>query len=138
MWKCEEYLLMDSDYIAHHLRSGAKTNPHDITHANYNEKYMTLQCISKNPFGKKIKKEPANNLETEMFKNDSESKYLDTTAKALNEEIDVLDSSNCGDNNSNDTENVTVESFRKFLNSLSIDGEEIRFPALESLLNMNI
>merc|ERR1712126_444002 len=40
---CEEYLLLDSDYIAHHLKAGAKTNPHDITHAKYNEKYMTMK-----------------------------------------------------------------------------------------------
>ena len=115
---CEEYLLLDSDYIAHHLRAGAKTNPHDITHANYNEKYLTSQRISINPFGRKIKKEPENNFEKELFKNDCESKNLDSTANALKEDIDnVLDSSNCGENNSNDTENVTVESFRKFLDT---------------------
>ena len=34
---CEEYLLLDSDYIAAHLKS-----KHDITHGNYNAKYMQL------------------------------------------------------------------------------------------------
>ena len=131
---------MGSDYIAHHLRSGAKTNPHEITHAKYNEKFLTLQCISKNPLGKKIKKEPVNNLETEIFKNNCESKNLDTTSNALNHEIEnVIDSLNGGDNScDNDTEDVTVDSFRKFLDSLSIDGEEIRFPALEALITLKV
>ena len=124
---------MDSDYIAHHLRSGAKTNPHDITHANYNEKYMKLQNErSKNPFGKKIKKEIVNN--------DFEHKQTDlsTDVNALNDDIDnVVDPLNGGDSDY-DTEAVTVESFRKFLDSLSIDGEEIRFPALEALINLKV
>ena len=150
---CEEYLLFDSDYIATHLKVGAKTNPHNISHANYNEKYMKLQKISENPFGKKIKKESSINFVTvtakkEMVKNhtsnNSESEVghkvtnLDADFNALEKDIDnVLESLDDVDN-INHTEAVTVESFRKLLDSLSIDGEEIRFPALEALLTLDI
>ena len=42
---CGEYLLLDSDVVAQHLRSNLKT--HDsITHANYNKKFMTLRINS--------------------------------------------------------------------------------------------
>ena len=42
---CEEYVLLDSDAIAAHLKSNFKT--HNLTHGNYNAKYMVLQTYIK-------------------------------------------------------------------------------------------
>ena len=38
---CEEYVLLDSDEIAKHLKMKTPVN-HDITHGNYNAKFMKL------------------------------------------------------------------------------------------------
>jgi len=179
---CEEYLLLDSDYIAHHLKAGAKTNPHDITHAKYNEKYMTMKFTTStwnqkpenisaekllkittkkemNPLMSHMekktttikengKKKEYKNKKEETLKStpvqkevsDKEQSNFDAAVDALNDEIDNTLKSFCKDNENDSTEveNITVESFRALLDSLSIDGEEIRFPALESLLNMDI
>ena len=43
---CPEYLLLDSDVVAQHLRSNMKTHG-SITHANYNKKFMTLKSSIK-------------------------------------------------------------------------------------------
>ena len=37
---CEEYLVLDSDYVSVHLKSRAHN--HNISYANYNAKYMIL------------------------------------------------------------------------------------------------
>ena len=39
---CGEYLLLDSDVVAQHLKTNIKTHGY-ITHANYNKKFMTLR-----------------------------------------------------------------------------------------------
>ena len=39
---CGEYLLLDSDVVAQHLKTNIKTHGF-ITHANYNKKFMTLR-----------------------------------------------------------------------------------------------
>ena len=38
---CEEYILLDSDAISHHLRNNKKTHE-NITHANYNRRFLKL------------------------------------------------------------------------------------------------
>ena len=43
---CPEYLLLDSDVVAQHLKSNMKTHG-SITHANYNKKFMTLKSSIK-------------------------------------------------------------------------------------------
>ena len=43
---CGEYLLLDSDVVAQHLRSNMKTHG-SISHANYNKKFMTLRSSIK-------------------------------------------------------------------------------------------
>ena len=43
---CMEYLLLDSDVIAQHLRSNTRTHG-NITHANYNKTYMKLRSSVK-------------------------------------------------------------------------------------------
>ena len=43
---CAEYLLLDSDVVAQHLRANTKTHG-SITHANYNKKFMTLRTSLK-------------------------------------------------------------------------------------------
>ena len=43
---CMEYLLLDSDVIAQHLRSNTRTHG-NITHANYNKTYMKLRSYVK-------------------------------------------------------------------------------------------
>ena len=73
-------------------------------------------------------------------KTDKEPSNFDAAVNALNDEIDntLKAFSSDGENDLKESERITVESFRALLDSLSIDGEEIRFPGLESLLSMDI
>ena len=43
---CGEYLLLDSDYVAKHLKSYGNAKTHNITHYNYNAQYMKLKGVS--------------------------------------------------------------------------------------------
>ena len=162
---CEEYLVLDSDYIAQHLKGGSSF--HDITHGNYNAKFMTLQnnyqkqssdANEKIPKKKPLKK----SKRKEITQKDTFEKVIqspksasgtltnissiklqtnfDAAVNALNDEIEsTLKSFSKGsETESEEVEIITVESFRTLLDSLSIDGEEIRFPALESLLKLDI
>ena len=162
---CEEYLVLDSDYIAQHLKGGSSF--HDITHGNYNAKFMTLQnnyqkqssdanekILKKKPLKKSTMKE---NTQKDTFEKVIQSpkstsgplakkssnklqSNFDAAVTALNDEIEsTLKSFSKGSKTeSGEVEIITVESFRTLLDSLSIDGEEIRFPALESLLKLDI
>jgi len=169
---CEEYLLLDSDYIAQHLKGGGGF--HDITHGNYNAKYMKM--VNSTAFGKKTSSDSESQLskkkttrkektakktseKIQKFSSlnfempittkdlheektiDKEQSKFDAAVNALNDEIDNTlksFSESCENEADEEVERITVESFRLLLDSLSIDGEEIRFPALESLLNRDI
>ena len=181
---CEEYVLLDSDYIAQHLKSGGGF--HDITHGNYNAKFMKLINTASSPYhnlnhknitekkystGDELKSESEkktrkkekkvsekstqNSKSTSLVESleksvssidaleettDKGQSKFDAAVNALNDEIDntLKSFSKNPENETKEVENITVESFRALLDSLSIDGEEIRFPALESLLNLDI
>ena len=181
---CEEYVLLDSDYIAQHLKSGGGF--HDITHGNYNAKFMKLINAASSPYHnlnhKNIKEEKSskknigeesktnsekntrkkgkkvsgkNSKLTSMTESSEHSvssidahektiakgqSKFDAAVNALNDEIDntLKSFSKNQENETKEVESITVESFRALLDSLSIEGEEIRFPALESLLSMDI
>ena len=53
---CGEHLLLDSDYIAQHL----KIARHNITHENYNAQYMTLMGKSSKPAKQKADEDNCN------------------------------------------------------------------------------
>ena len=151
---CEEYLLLDSDYIAQHLRN--KANTHDnITHANYNAKYIKLMQSSSTSIPKNLKPKPPK----ETFKPFSEKKVLTPKAKTNKEpnkkptgpepEPKQEDSQKSHSVSYSGEEkkismsqapnpNVTIETFRALLDSLAEEGEYIRFPDLERILDLNI
>ena len=67
---CEEYLLLDSDAIATHLKNKTPVD-HDITHGNYNAKFMKLAFSTSGPRNSKpkaITKVPSTNALSEKGK----------------------------------------------------------------------
>ena len=179
---CEEYVLLDSDEIAKHLKMKTPVN-HDITHGNYNAKFMKLAGPSssrpKNPnampmvnnaVSGKVSNEiqpktktMINPKETVASNPENRSKYPHGVSKAKmnkkkptgpspnhkpkpTESLKESVTSSSEDTEQSDGElllqerdpSVTVGSFRALLDCLADDGEHLRFPDLEMILNLNI
>ena len=207
---CSEYLLLDSDSVAQHLKTGG----HNITHANYNAQYMKIskmksnikesitkakpqkhsqekenrnQTVKANPWAlidnqKNNSKVDEDNLNDRLNKNQSfneptpsenyaekndatttydfekpndllielqelnASKMSNSVSQVCKSivpnDISPLHLQNFDDENLSSNEHVnlaiTVENFRKFLDSISENGENLRYPVLEMLLTLNI
>ena len=167
---CEEYVLLDSDEIAKHLKMKTPVN-HDITHGNYNAKFMKLAGPSssrpKNPNEIQPKtKTMINPQETVALNPENRSvpsKFPHAVSKAKTnkkkptgpspnhkpkptESLKESVTFSSEDTDRSDGElllqerdpSVTVGSFRALLDCLSEDGEHLRFPDLEMILNLNI
>ena len=182
---CEEYVLLDSDEVAKHLKMKTPVN-HDITHGNYNAKFMKLNGHSscpKNPKPKASTMVPSTNAILEKGK--TEKGKTKATIKPYSKESVTPNPENTFIHppfshplskstktppgpvfnklpqsvplkesiqfTREETEgsveellsqepdpSVTVGSFRALLDSLSEDGEQLRFPDLEMILNLNI
>ena len=184
---CEEYVLLDSDEVAKHLKSKTPVN-HDITHGNYNAKFMKLNGPSSGPKNPKPKASgivPSTNAILEKGKTEKartkamikanskgsvtpnpekriiQSPFSHPLSKAkltktppgpvfnklpqsapLRENIQFTREATEGSVeellSQEPDPSVTVGSFRALLDSLSEDGEQLRFPDLEMILNLNI
>ena len=160
---CEEYVLLDSDYIAHHLKSKFPI-PHDITHGNYNAQHMKLMGPSSTPKNPKtltmrgiipaskaqeIKKPTGSSSSTTVLKETNTRKkppgpIPNKPKSAEPPKQNVPLSGKVTERSDGELflqepdPSVTVGSFRALLDSLSEDGEHLRFPDLEMILNLNI
>ena len=158
---CEEYVLLDSDYIAHHLKSKFPI-AHDITHGNYNAQHMKLMGPSSTPKNPKAvtmrgvtpasksqeMKKPTGPLPTVSKEKYTKEKLPNPipnkpkSAEPLKQKVPL--SSKVTERSDGELflqepdPSVTVGSFRALLDSLSEDGEHLRFPDLEMILNLNI
>ena len=156
---CEEYVLLDSDAIAHHLKTKSPI-AHDITHGNYNAQHMKLMGASSTPKNQKSLATrgiiPAPNAKeimdstgssTTVSKEKVAKKSPPGPAPNKPKPAELLkESVTSGETDRSDGElllqerdpSVTVGSFRALLDCLSEDGEHLRFPDLEMILNLNI
>ena len=158
---CEEYVLLDSDYIAHHLKSKFPI-PHDITHGNYNAQHMKLMGPSSTPKNPKTLTmrgvNPASKLQevkrpigpsSAVLKESITKKKLPGPIPNRPKSVEPLKqnvplSGKVTERSDGELflqepdPSVTVGSFRALLDSLSEDGEHLRFPDLEMILNLNI
>ena len=165
---CEEYVLLDSDAIAAHLKSNFKT--HNLTHGNYNAKYMVLQTYIKkekedsppmlaleapkpettsketNPKSKKqprAKKDESRDREETVEKATVESVEKEETISNLEQNVENKENveSNMSEpmeSSSESSSDVSLESFRKHLAMISREDDSVHCPTLELLLNLNI
>ena len=158
---CEEYVLLDSDAIAHHLKTKSPI-AHDITHGNYNAQHMKLMGASSTPKNPKplamrgiIPASKAKEIMNSSGSSATVSKEKVTKKKppgpATNKPKPTEPLKESVTFSSEDTElsngelllqerdpSVTVGSFRALLDCLSDDSEHLRFPDLEMILNLNI
>ena len=164
---CEEYVLLDSDAIAAHLKSNFKT--HNLTHGNYNAKYMVLQTYIKkekedsppmlaleapkpettsketNPKSKKqprAKKDESRDREETVEKATVEPVKKQETISNLEQNVEKKcvesNMSEPMESSSASSSDVSLESFRKHLAMISREDDPVHCPTLELLLNLNI
>jgi len=208
---CSEYLLLDSDSVAQHLKTGG----HNITHANYNAQYMKISKMKSNikesiskakpqklsqekenrkqtveaipralidnqKYNSKVDEDSLNNRlnKNQGFneptssdnygkKNDATTTYdfekpndllielQELNASKMSNSVSQVcksivpndisplhlqnfDDENLSSNETHENLDITVENFRKFLDSISENGENLRYPVLEMLLTLNI
>ena len=123
---CGEYLLLDSDYVAQHLRSN---NLHNMTHANYNAQYMTLMMKVK-PKEPVTAAKPPNTSEekhSRVKKFKAKRKKLDDNEKENNSKIDNL----------NDHLDDMLTEFQNFNDSKKSKNDEEKNDSKVDLNNLN-
>ena len=149
---CGEFLLLDSDYIAQHIKSGGHNN---ITHGNYNNLYIKLQGPSRNTrsdIGPKMKNKKQNvssvsssqstaSREDESIikrlnncnnliihrKSEAEKSFqMSENSLRLAEKSPEMSKKPCDNvppvRVANEPNPVCVASFREFLDSISVNG----------------
>ena len=159
---CGELLLLDSDYIAQHLKSGGHAN---ITHGNYNNLYIKLQ----GPQGpRNIKTQQnlsgftsapstaigedesiikrLNNCSNLVIRRNSDAQnsleISEHSSRRTEKSSEMLQNKPCDNlppaRVANEPNPVCVASFREFLDTICVNGSStLRFPALEALLGFD-
>ena len=142
---CEEYLVLDNDYIAAHLKSrNANGVSHNFTHANYNSKFMILDAARSSASRVKNEKRFSEGWVKENIQNIQQSSDLGKTTlipihvkETTNDDhsFQVSKEDECCEFKADD---ITLEGFHALLDLISVDGENLRYPVLDALLLLNI
>lgn len=154
---CGEFLMLDSDYIAQHIKSGG----HNITHGNYNNLYIQLLGPrNTRPDIGPIMKDNVNNRNVPttdvvaddrimkrlsncnnliISRNSAPSEHLSMTSNSPERFENKTPADNLPPVRvTNDPNPVCVATFRDFLDNISEnENKTLRFPALEALLGFN-
>ena len=124
---CGEHLLLDSDYIARHL----KIARHNITHHDYNAQYMTLMGRSTKPAKQKADKDNCND---DMLTKSKKHKPIESVAVAKFTTTDITISKKIQLDKIRGDVNVLEKKMLKFT-GLKTDKEYLY---LEEMLTKNL